>query len=232
MEPGQITLLLHEWSAGEPAASEKLFELVYLGATQQDIGQTAGRGVATDTNNNVYLFATAGSPYLPTKNSIAAPSGNDSYVAELSPTASTLLLGTYIGIGGGFTPNNNSLPIDAKRNCLPKRLSSTQPLWRNQFPHHAQRSGQNHSGCRRLRSQTHHTTTALRGGADRLTQWNGNTIADRDTDGDPHHHIQTNRHSVADRYGHLPQWHLHHRRCEVECQRRRNLYRRAYKRHV
>jgi RNA polymerase sigma factor (TIGR02999 family) len=29
MEPGQITLLLHEWSAGEPAAAEKLFELVY-----------------------------------------------------------------------------------------------------------------------------------------------------------------------------------------------------------
>ncbi len=29
MEPGQITLLLHEWSGGEPAAAEKLFELVY-----------------------------------------------------------------------------------------------------------------------------------------------------------------------------------------------------------
>ncbi len=29
MEPGQITLLLHEWSAGEPAATETLFELVY-----------------------------------------------------------------------------------------------------------------------------------------------------------------------------------------------------------
>ena len=29
MEPGTITLLLHEWSAGEPAATEALFELVY-----------------------------------------------------------------------------------------------------------------------------------------------------------------------------------------------------------
>ena len=29
MEPGQITLLLHEWSSGEPAATEALFELVY-----------------------------------------------------------------------------------------------------------------------------------------------------------------------------------------------------------
>ncbi len=29
MEQGQITLLLHEWSAGEPAATEALFNLVY-----------------------------------------------------------------------------------------------------------------------------------------------------------------------------------------------------------
>lgn len=29
MEPGQITLLLHEWSAGQPAAGESLFEMVY-----------------------------------------------------------------------------------------------------------------------------------------------------------------------------------------------------------
>jgi RNA polymerase sigma factor (TIGR02999 family) len=28
-EPGDITLLLHEWSLGEPAATEELFELVY-----------------------------------------------------------------------------------------------------------------------------------------------------------------------------------------------------------
>jgi len=28
-EPGDITLLLHEWSQGEPAASERLFEVVY-----------------------------------------------------------------------------------------------------------------------------------------------------------------------------------------------------------
>ncbi len=85
----------------------------YLGATQQDIGQGSGRGVAVDASNNVYLLAVSGSPYLPAKNSIAAASTGDYYVAELSPTATTLLLGTYLGIGGGFNPTNNSLGIDA-----------------------------------------------------------------------------------------------------------------------
>jgi hypothetical protein len=89
----------------------------YLGAAQQDIGQSNGRGVAVDASNNVYLLATAGSPYLPTKNTLATPSGGDYYVAELNPTATTLLMGTYIGIGGGFSPNNNSLAITGMPPC-------------------------------------------------------------------------------------------------------------------
>ncbi len=106
----------------------------YLGATQQDIGQTAGRGVATDASNNVYVYATAGSPYLPTKNSIAAANGNDAYVAELSPTASTLLLGTYIGIGGGFTADNNSLPIDANATVYLSGSQAPNPYGGTSFP--------------------------------------------------------------------------------------------------
>ena len=106
----------------------------YLGATQQDIGQTAGRGVAIDANNNVYVYATAGSPYLPTKNSIANVSGNDAYVAELSPTASTLLLGTYIGIGGGFQANNNSLPIDANASVYLSGSQAPNPYGGTYFP--------------------------------------------------------------------------------------------------
>jgi hypothetical protein len=106
----------------------------YLGATQQDIGQTAGRGVATDASNNVYLFATAGSPYLPVENSIATPNNNDAYVAELSPTASTLQLGTYIGIGGGFTPINNSLPIDANATVYLGGSQAPNPYGGTSFP--------------------------------------------------------------------------------------------------
>ncbi len=85
----------------------------YLGATKQDIGQGSGRGVAVDVSNNVFMLALSGTPYLPAKNSIAAASAGDYYVAELNSTASTLLLGTYLGIGGGFNPTNNSLGIDA-----------------------------------------------------------------------------------------------------------------------
>ncbi len=85
----------------------------YLGATQADIGQTAGRALVTDTSNNVYLLANAGSSYLPIKTSLVTPNSSDYYVAELNSTATTLLAGTYIGIGGGFTPDNNSLSVDA-----------------------------------------------------------------------------------------------------------------------
>ena len=86
----------------------------YLGATQQDIAQGQGRGVAVDANSNVYVLASTGSNYQPLKNSLSATAnGQDYYIAELTPTANTLLLGTYLGIGGGFSPNNNSLQIDA-----------------------------------------------------------------------------------------------------------------------
>ncbi|WP_263378920.1 beta strand repeat-containing protein [Granulicella paludicola] len=89
----------------------------YLGATAQDISPGQGRGVALDANNNVFLLASTNSSNYPVKNSIAQPGGNDAYIAELSPTASSLLLGTYLGSGGGITVNNNALALDSNLNA-------------------------------------------------------------------------------------------------------------------
>jgi Bacterial Ig-like domain (group 3) len=137
----------------------------YLGATQQDIGQAAGRAVATDASNNVYVFATTSSSYLPTKNSVATPNSNDGYVAELSPTASTLLLGTYIGIGGGFTPNNNSLPIDANGTVYLSGSQAPNPYGGTSFPVTANAADKTIQGADgfvlKLITQQQPTTTAL-----------------------------------------------------------------------
>jgi hypothetical protein len=90
----------------------------YFGATSQDIATTAGHGVAVDANNNVYFLASTSSANLPTKNpfSSAPGSGPDAYLAELSSTASTLLMGTYLGAGGGIALDG-SLHLDSNLNA-------------------------------------------------------------------------------------------------------------------
>jgi hypothetical protein len=78
-----------------------------------------GSGVALDASDNVYIVGLSTSPSLPLKNPISTnPAQNsDAFVLELSPDASKLLLGTYIGSVGGIEVNNNSLHLDSKLNA-------------------------------------------------------------------------------------------------------------------
>ncbi len=79
----------------------------------------AGQGVALDTNNNVYVMGLSNVETLPLKNPISTnPARNsDAFLIELSPDASTLLMGTFFGSTGGITVNTNSLHLDSNLNA-------------------------------------------------------------------------------------------------------------------
>ncbi len=90
----------------------------FVGPQVQDGGAINGRGVALDASNNVYLLASSSSSNLPLKNPVVSTvSGTDAYLAELSADGSTLLMGTYLGAGGGISLNNNDLHLDAQQNA-------------------------------------------------------------------------------------------------------------------
>jgi hypothetical protein len=77
-----------------------------------------GQGVALDANDNVFVVGTSTSSTLPLGQTLTNGSGsNDAFVIELSPTGSSLLMGTYLGSGGGINLNNNALHLDSSLNA-------------------------------------------------------------------------------------------------------------------
>jgi hypothetical protein len=93
----------------------------YFGPTQKT-GNGAfaiGNGVALDANDNVYFVGSSNLSSLPLVNPISTnPGSNDDvFVAELSPTASTELMGTFLGANGNLTVDNNALHLDSSLNA-------------------------------------------------------------------------------------------------------------------
>jgi hypothetical protein len=79
----------------------------------------SGQGVALDANDNVFVLGISTSSTLPLVNPLTTnPSQqNDAFVIELSPTGSSLLMGTYLGSGGGISLDLNSLHLDSNLNA-------------------------------------------------------------------------------------------------------------------
>jgi hypothetical protein len=73
---------------------------------------TAGTSLALDANGDVFVLAATNDASLSVKNSIAG-GGADAYLAELSSNAAMLLMGTFLGTGGGISLDNNSLSLDS-----------------------------------------------------------------------------------------------------------------------
>jgi hypothetical protein len=89
----------------------------FLGPTVADGGPVRGMGVALDAKDNVFALAINSSTKVPLKNSVATLLGTDAYLVELSPDASTLTMGTFLGAGGGISVNTNALHLDAQENA-------------------------------------------------------------------------------------------------------------------
>ena len=93
----------------------------YFGPTTQ-AGNGAfaiGNGVALDASDNVYVVGSSNLATLPLVNPITSnrPQNDDAFVIELSPTASTELMGTFLGANGNLTVDNNSLHLDSSLNA-------------------------------------------------------------------------------------------------------------------
>jgi hypothetical protein len=107
----------------------------YFDSPVEDGGFVNGRGLAVDASNNVYLLALASTSGLPLKNPIASSAnGADAYLAELSPTASTLLMGTYLGATSGIALDNNSLHLDSNLNAYFSGYQGYNPYGGTSFP--------------------------------------------------------------------------------------------------
>jgi hypothetical protein len=89
----------------------------FLGPTVPDAGPVRGMGVALDVKDDVFALAINSSTNVPLKNSVATLLGLDAYLVELSPDASTLMMGTFLGAGGGISVNTNALHLDAQENA-------------------------------------------------------------------------------------------------------------------
>jgi hypothetical protein len=89
----------------------------FLGPTVADGGPVRGMGVALDAKDNVFALAINASTKVPLKNSVATLLGLDAYLVELSPDASTPMMGTFLGAGGGISVNTNALHLDAQENA-------------------------------------------------------------------------------------------------------------------
>jgi hypothetical protein len=79
----------------------------------------AGQGVALDANDDVFVVGLSNSYALPLVNTFTTngAQNNDAFVIELSPTGSSLLMGTYLGFGGGIGVNYNALHLDSSLNA-------------------------------------------------------------------------------------------------------------------
>jgi hypothetical protein len=95
-----------------------------------------GQGVALDANDNVFVVGTSTSPTLPLVQTLSTngAQSNDAFVIELSPTGSSLLMGTYLGTGGGITLNNNSLHLDSNLNAYFTGNQGYNPYGGTSFP--------------------------------------------------------------------------------------------------
>ena len=78
-----------------------------------------GQGVALDASGNVFVVGTSTASTLPLVKTLTTNGAqyNDAFVIELSPTGASLLMGTYLGSGGGISLDNNSLHLDSSLNA-------------------------------------------------------------------------------------------------------------------
>jgi hypothetical protein len=95
-----------------------------------------GQGVALDANDNVFVVGTSTSPTLPLVNTFTTNGAqqDDAFIIELSPTGSSLLMGTYLGTGGGISLNNNSLHLDSSLNAYFSGYQGNNPYGGTYFP--------------------------------------------------------------------------------------------------
>jgi hypothetical protein len=95
-----------------------VWSTLYRG-TKEDGNGATGNAIALDSKGNVYVVGTSAEPTIPLTRTLAVPYNNfaDAFLIELSPDASTLLLGTFLGATNGINVSNNSLQLDSNNNA-------------------------------------------------------------------------------------------------------------------
>lgn len=98
-------------------------------------GGIIGQGVAVDATGNVYVVGLSGDNSLPFVHPInATTGGGDAVLFEFNPNASQVLMGTYLGTGGGITLNNNSLSLDTDQSAYFSGSQGVNPYGGTSFP--------------------------------------------------------------------------------------------------
>ena len=125
-----------------------------------------GSGVALDSANNVYVVGNGNETTTVKNPLVAAPAGGpDAFLIELSPDASTLLLGTWLGATGGITLNNSALHLDSSRNAYFSGYQCPNPYGGTGFPVSANAFDKVIAGCDgfvvKMTTQQLASTTAL-----------------------------------------------------------------------
>ena len=107
-----------------------------------------GSGVALDAKDNVYVVGN-GNETSPVKNPIVATpqGGPDVFLVELTPDASTLLFGTWLGATGGLSLNNGSLHLDSNLNAYFSGYQCPNPYGGTGFPITANAFDKAIAGC-------------------------------------------------------------------------------------
>jgi hypothetical protein len=107
-----------------------------------------GQGVALDKNDDVFVVGTSTSPTLPLGTTLTTNSAqnDDAFIIELSPTGSSLLMGSYLGTGGGINLNNNSLHLDSDLNAYFTGSQGNNPYGGTFFPVSANAPGKTIGG--------------------------------------------------------------------------------------
>jgi hypothetical protein len=95
-----------------------IWSTLYRG-TKPDGNGATGSGIALDAKGNVYVVGISAEPTIPLTKTLAVPYNNftDAFLIELSPDASTLLLGTFLGATNGINVSTNSLQLDSNNNA-------------------------------------------------------------------------------------------------------------------
>jgi uncharacterized repeat protein (TIGR01451 family) len=94
--------------------SGALLSSTYFGGS----GSESGNAIAVDGSGNAYITGSTSSTNLPTQNPFQAANGGgttDAFVAELSPSLSSLTYSSYIG--GTGTDAGNAIAVDAAGNA-------------------------------------------------------------------------------------------------------------------
>ena len=96
----------------------------YLGGSSDD----RGKGIAVDTEGNVYVTGVTSSTDFPTVNAFQTGIvDEDTFVAKLDPTGSSLLYSTYLGGRGG--DHGHGIAVDGAGNAYVTGLT-----WSDEFP--------------------------------------------------------------------------------------------------